>query len=471
MNRYRKLINNSIIFTIGNFGSKIISFLMVPLYTHLLSTSEYGTVDLISTTIGLLLPLLTLELGQAALRYAVETKNEIEKNKIFSILTVHILIITILGVLALTVFYYLNLFNNYGLLFIVLLISRLMNNLYSEYIRGIGLIKEFAINGILMTLITVVSNIILLVYLGLREEGYIISLIIATLGSNLYLFYAFKGKERLSEFNVDKSLQRKMLRYSIPTIPNSAMWWIISGSTRYFILYFAGATGNGLYAVANKIPSLISMVTGIFSQSWQLSSFEEYESKDKNQFYSNTFNIYWVFLFLSGSAILIILKPLLSFLVEESFYESWKIVPILLYAVIYQSFASFLGTNYSASKKTKGAFTTSVYAGVVSLISSIIFIPLFGTIGASISSALSFLTMFGIRMIDTRKYVEISINLKEFLFSNLIYIVQTIALFTLEGIKLIILEALLFLSLLLINKNVIMKIFNVFLRGRKNDLE
>lgn len=463
MNRYKKLVNNSIIFTVGNFGSRLISFLMVPLYTHLLSTSEYGTVDLMNTSIGFLIPLLTLELGQAALRFSIDAKDKLDQNKIFSNISTHVLIVTILALLGLPILNYLNIFENYGAMFIVLLILRVTNNIYSQYTRGVGLVKEYALNGILMTLVTVISNIILLVYLDFKVEGYILSLIFAALASNIYLLYASDGLTRIKMYNFDRGLLKEMLEFSVPIIPNSAMWWIINSSTRYFILYFIGAAGNGIYAVANKIPALISMVTGIFSQAWQLSSFEEYESDTKDEFYTKTFNIYSVFLFIAGSAILVILKPLLSILVEESFYISWQIAPLLIFAVIYQSFAQFLGTNYTAAKETKGTFSTSVYAGIISIISSVILIPIMGLVGAGLSSAISLFAMFFIRLIDTRKYVRIELNKTTFILSNFIFAIQTFTLFIVDGIVLFVLELFLFLLLLYINKGILLSLLKVFI--------
>ena len=463
MNKYKKLINNSIIFTVGDFGSRLISLLMVPLYTHILSTSEYGTVDLMNTSIGFLIPLLTLELGQAALRFTIDEKDNLNQNRIFSNISTHVLIVTILALFGLPILSYLNIFGNYGAMFIVLLILRVANNIYSQYTRGVGLVKEYALNGILMTLVTVISNIFLLVYLKFKVEGYILSLIFAALASNIYLLYISDGLTKIKNYNFDRGLLKEMLAFSIPIIPNSAMWWIINGSTRYFVLYFIGAAGNGIYAVANKIPALISMATGIFSQAWQLSSFEEYESETKDEFYTKTFNIYSVVLFIAGSAILVILKPLLSILLEDSFYVSWQIAPLLIFAAIYQSFSQFLGTNYTAAKETKGTFSTSVYAGIISIISSVILIPIMGLVGAGLSSALSLFAMFYIRLIDTQKYVKIALNKTTFIFTNFIFAIQTITLFITDGIVLFALELVLFLLLLYINKDILLSLLKEIL--------
>ncbi|WP_318636215.1 lipopolysaccharide biosynthesis protein [Lacticaseibacillus rhamnosus] len=144
---------------------------------------------------------------------------------------------------------------------------------------------------------------------------------------------------------------QKLLHYSIPLIPNSFSWWFTNDANRYFILFFVGAAGNGLYAVANKIPSILTVFFGIFSQAWQLSAVEEFESKDSEAFYSKIFN-YMIFISAVGvSILLIILKPFMQVYTSPSFYSSWHFAPFLLIAAVFANLSTFLGTIFIAAKK------------------------------------------------------------------------------------------------------------------------
>lgn len=243
MNKYQKLVNNSFIFTIGSFGSRVINLIMIPLYTHALTTGQYGTVDIIITSVSLLMPLVTLSLSQAALRFAIDAKNDLEKNIIFQNLTTHIISVTIIMLLS-PIIYRFNFLDDYKILFVLLLITKLANDIYSQYLRGIGKVKQYAFNGILTTVVTVLCNVLLLLVLKLGINGYIISIIVATLVSNIYIFLSIDGITRIKNYSLDKNLQKQMLKYSIPMIPNSIMWWIINGSTKYFIAFFVGSAGN-----------------------------------------------------------------------------------------------------------------------------------------------------------------------------------------------------------------------------------
>ncbi|MDN6842689.1 MAG: oligosaccharide flippase family protein, partial [Staphylococcus equorum] len=308
MSKYRKLIVNSVVFAIGNLGSKIISVIMVPLYTYFLTTNEYGQVDLVTTAISLFLPLASLAVGQAVIRLAVSRSAKNDRKEIFS----NAIAVAAVASLVIVLFYpllrYFHFFDGILIYFTLLLIFQLFGDILSQFTRGIGKVKEFAINGILTTFVIAGLNLYFLIYLHLGIDGYLLSMIIAAVISNIYLFIVTKGFRYFSLQALNKELLQAMLRYSIPLIPNSIMWWLINGSTRYFILLFVGASANGLFAVANKIPSVLSIATTIFSQAWQLSAFEENDSKDKGIFYTKVFKNYYIILFLFSSLLLIINK-------------------------------------------------------------------------------------------------------------------------------------------------------------------
>ena len=78
-NKYTELIANTGALAIGNFSSKILVFLLVPLYTSVLTTEEYGFYDLVFTTIQLLIPVFTCNVTDAVLRFTLESENHIKQ--------------------------------------------------------------------------------------------------------------------------------------------------------------------------------------------------------------------------------------------------------------------------------------------------------------------------------------------------------------------------------------------------------
>ena len=82
MNRYRKLLSNTGIIAIGTFGSKLLVFLLMPLYTTWLTTEEYGTAELITGVANFLIPLACVGISTGIFRFAAE--RESDKEAVFS---------------------------------------------------------------------------------------------------------------------------------------------------------------------------------------------------------------------------------------------------------------------------------------------------------------------------------------------------------------------------------------------------
>lgn len=426
MNLYKKLFNNVLIFGLGNMGSKIISFILVPLYTYFLSQSEYGSVDLVMVTVNMVLPIATACVHEAVLRFAVD---ESDSEWILS----NALTVTVVGYFVLLLIYpILNYFNflenNLVYLYIILLVQ-MINQLFTQFTRGIGKVRIFAVNGVFITLLTGILNILFLAVLNFGLYGYFLSITLAYVFSTIFIFITVKPFKYIKINSLSLIRIKEILTYSVPLIPNYLMWWIINSSSRYIINWFLGIAANGIFAVASKIPSLISIVSSVFTQAWQLSVFESFEQERKSRFYSRVFNLYISILLLFVSLILIFLKPTFSIFFSEEFYTAWQPVPFLLLGSVFSALSSFLGVAYTASKKTTGVFRTSMIGGGISIILNIILIPLFGIVGAGISSMVGFFIMFLVRYFDTKSILTFNIDWRKCLITLLVISLQILILF------------------------------------------
>ncbi|WP_186667710.1 lipopolysaccharide biosynthesis protein [Sporosarcina sp. BP05] len=422
MNTYKKLFNNTLVFAMGSLGSKLISFLLVPLYTYYLTKSEFGMVDLIITTTSLLVPIFTLSIFEAVLRFAMD--ENYDKQTIL----VNSLFVTLLGFISLLFIYPILMnvfpFENYLNFLYILLFTQSINASLSQYIRASGYVKLFAINGIFNAFILLITSIVFLIVFDMGIIGYVVSPIIANTLSSIFLIVNGKIQQDFNFKKINLRLMTEMMRYSIPLIPNSLMWWIMVFSDRYIITYFLGLSANGLYAVANKIPSILSIINSIFFQAWQMSAIEEKDSEDKSEFFSNVFNLFSVVLLISSSLILLHLKIIIDILVSDIYFDVWKYVPFLLLGVIFSSFSAFLGTNYIATKKTSGVLKTTILGAIINISINIILIPLIGINGATIGTMISFFIVWIIRIKDTKEFVNIRLNTGKLLLTFMILLIQ-----------------------------------------------
>lgn len=422
---YKKLLGNSIIFTIGNIGSKLITFLMLPVYTYTLTQKEYGVTDLATTTAGFFLPIIFLSISDAVLRFALD-RNE-DKKTIFMDAFVLINVVAVGAIIASIILQLLNI--QYAFYVGIILVMQAYQQLLAQTSKAIGKQRIFAANGILLAFFTASLNILFLVFFKWGIDGFFSSLILANLLSNLYLSLRIHIKRFIGKNYFSSSKLKEMLHYSVPLIPNAIAWWGTNDINRYLILYFLGSAFNGLFAVASKVPSIINLLNSIFFQSWQLSAIEEFDKDNKDEFFSNIFKYYSQFLFLGTIVLICLSKVFMRLVVSPNFYQAWKFSPFLLLATLYQCFSGLVGQVFVASKQTKHIFSTTVYGVVFNIVLTGLLLPIIGLQGAGIGSAVSFFVVWLIRQIRVKRIMNMSINWMNIVVNNVLLLLQAGVLF------------------------------------------
>ena len=177
MNSYKRLISNSFMFGVGNLGSKLISFILVPLYTYYLSTEQFGTADLIMTTATMLTPIISASIFEAVFRFVLD------KNRVQDIIITNSVFIALIGFIIVCIIYpLLSFFNVFGdnlIYFYLILLVRIFEQVFARYAKGLGKVKVFAINGMLLTFTTGALSILFLVYLDFGIAGYFWAIIVS----------------------------------------------------------------------------------------------------------------------------------------------------------------------------------------------------------------------------------------------------------------------------------------------------
>lgn len=453
MDKYKKLKFNSIIFAIGNFGSSLLSFLMIPIYTHVLSSAQYGTVDFFQTTVSLLAPLIALSMFEGILRFSMNVDEE--RDKVITTTVISTIFFIIIAFIIIVILKYFIEIKYSSLLMIVLFLT-VFNYTLQNYSRAANYIKIYTISGVVTSVVLVISNLLFLIVFKWGIIGYLISIIFSLIGSIIVnsFFTDFWSKFHFNKFSF--SLLKRMLNYSVPLMPNSISWWLTSDVSKFFIVFFIGVSANGQFALASKPGAILSLIFTIFLKSWQLSATEEIDSPDKSEFFSDIFKKISELQFVLTTLIIAIVHPVFNYLFSSSYNDSWKLVPFLLFAVMYSNFAAFLGVSYLAKMKTKNILFSTILTGVINVAIDFILIPHIGIVGAALGSMISFICLFLFRLWDTRKIVQIVINKLNFFGSQTILIVLTMAVLFLNNILLeLIVELCCVLLVLCLNKSLL----------------
>lgn len=430
MSKYTKLIKNTRLFAISSFGSKILTFLILPLYSFVLTTTEFGIVDIYLTSLNLLLPAVSLSIFDAVFRFVIDAETSKKKLEFFQTgITFSLLCTFISSLVTLTVSLILKdqLVNIW--LFWVLLIFQMFISCLQQFVRAIDSVKIYSVSSVLYTFSYLICNIILLVLLKYGVTGYLLSYVFAGIITSSYLIIASQSKiKQLGKFRLSLRHLKSMLRYCIPLTPNAILLWVMNTINRWFILYHCGMSSNGLYAFASKIPTMLSMLTGIFFQAWQLSAIDETKEKDRS-FSNQVYPAITIVCFIVTTLILVFTRPMLEMFTEQSYWTAAEYIPFLLLGVVFQIYASFYGTIYIAYKKTWAILVTSAVGAVISIIGNTLFVPLYGVQAACITTMISYFFVWVIRVVDTRRICIIEINKPFVVSSTLLMILQAVTFF------------------------------------------
>lgn len=450
MEKYKYLFKNIGLLTLSNFATKLLSFFLVPLYTSVLTTGQYGTYDLFNTTIGVLIPIFTLNILDAVLRFGMDA--DYDKDAIVTLGSKWLFISSFLIAFIIIINHFITIvpiLEKYKLYFFLMFFTQAFSGIITAYARGTNHVASLSVSSVMASFFTILCNIVFLIPFKLGLPGYFLANIIGPLVQCIYLCVRLKVWHNLNLKKRFVKQEKEMLRYSSPIIANSISWWINNVSDRYIVTWFCGIAANGVYSVSTKIPSILNVMQTIFNQAWDLSAVRDFDPKDKNGFFRNTYRAYNCLMVIVCSFVIASDKLLAKFLYIGKFYIAWKYVPFLTIAIVFGALTGYLGGFFTAVKDSKVYATSTVYGAVVNIILNFILVPLIGVIGASISTAVCYIVVWLIRVFQSRKYIKLKINWGRDISSYLLLIIQAVTLLLISNNLLLYIIQLIIISIIL----------------------
>lgn len=424
MNKKKQLAKNTLIIFLGKVCTQLISFFLIPLYTAYLATNEYGIVDLVQTYVTLLVPIITMELEMSIFRYLVDSRSDSKNTK--KLISNNFYILRFCLILFVVLYLGVCLFIDIPYKWIILIdiIVCVLSGNFLQISRGLGKITDFSISCILTGLTTVVSNIILICFVGLKSEGMIISMALANGICSLYLFIRLKLYKYIDFKLVDKKLIKEMYKYSIPLVPNGISWWIVNISDRTIISIILGAGANGLYAISNKFPTIISSLTGVFNLSWSESAALHIDSEDRNEFFSDITNTVVKLFTALGIGMIACMPFVFPIMVNKQYADAYNYIPFLVLATVFNVVICLYNQVYLAKKLSKQVATTTIMGAIINIGVNLLLIKPIGLYAASLSTMVAYFAMMIYRHFDIKKYIDIKIE-KGLIFKTLFMFIIT----------------------------------------------
>lgn len=424
---YKKLFSNTIIFAIGSFSSKILTLLLMPLYSHYITDADLGGVDVLTQIANWTIPLATMTIAEAVIRFGLD--KAYDKKRLFTIgniicgigLLIFSLVLALVSISGIAD----NYIGGYSIILFLYVFMSSLKTLYTTFVRAMEKVRLFALSGIVATFFTVLFTALFLVltpniFGGSGIAKYLVPIALADFVTIIFVTFKAKLWKYIDFSYIDREMLDSMLRYSIPLIPAQLLWLITNSSDSFMTTHYLGKAANGTLSFAYKIPNFIATVYMMFGQAWNMSAITEHDSDHESKFYEKVFDFNQSLLYILVGGCLLIIQPMTKLLIHGNVQECIKYSPLIAYSTIFSCFTTFMGSIYLATKQTKRSMFTSLVSGVINVGLNVILIPTIGLYGPAVSTVVSYVTVFSIRAFDSRTLVPFKINIKKLLISNAI---------------------------------------------------
>lgn len=465
MSKESALIKNTAIIGVGSLSTKILTFLLLPLYTTVLATDDYGMIDVLMTISSLMIPFTSLEMNSGVFRFIIKKQKKEDITRIVStgfFVEVFGLACTVIVLGIINCFYEIP----HVFVFVLYITSMTLMKLVGDTLRGLGNNVLYSISNFLVTLISLLMNLILILLLEITGEAILIAASVGNICGMAMIIITGKLWRYISIREVDKNVFRELSKYTIPLIPNTVSWWVVSASDRLLILVFLGASANGIYASANKIPGIYTTIFAVYSLAWTETVARNNEDTSfVSSIFCKSINIMTFMLM----GIITCSSLFFEVLIGKDYSDSYWHILILLIAIFFSSCASLLGGIFAGKMESKNVMQTTIIGAIANLALNLLTIKFIGLFASSISTAVAYFIVFLIRFKQCKKWYPLQLfKLKDWPVAILL-----IAVIVGYFIKIKLINAALIVMIvcvfIIVNKDIASKLLNKFkMNGRKN---
>ena len=452
----RDLFKNTFIIAIGKFSTQVLSYFLLPLYTSILSTSEYGIYDLLVTICIFVIPLITILMEESMFRFLIDETEEIGKKKVISTACIYAILATVfwcsLTYLVLSIIGY-----QYRTVFILYMISSILMKLANGISRGMSKIKVYSLSNFILSILTIGLNILFIAVFRWGVYGLLYSTVIANVITCIFVVLRLKVYNLIVPKYFDKKRLKTMLKYSFPLVPNNISWYIINISDRIIVSSFLGSSVNGIYAMANKFPNIMNNISLFFFTAFKENAAVAVK-KDNYEKYYNEIYVIAHNAFIAMSLLIISILPFVfNIFIKKDYVAAYEYIPLLVIALYYGNMAGFYGTLFTAFKESKTIGKSTIWGAVINLVVHLALIYFVGIYAAIISTIVSNYVVALYRKIKLRKNVYLK-PIKHYYFSIFMLIMAT-GLYYSRNMYLNILSLVMVLAyVFIVNKDLIMDI-------------
>ncbi len=396
--KQQKFIQGSAILIMSNFVIKGINFLLLPLYTNKLTPDLLGVSDSVSNLTSILFPLLVMGLDSAFSAFYFDERKEDHYLKVYNTIRITLLISSLVPVLIAlgskmisTILFH---EDSYYILVSISLISVSLNlwhlpfSLLARLRNRMGL---FALVNTISSLTMILLNILFLTKLNLGVYSLVLSTALVQLLQ--FILYELLLRARLDFSRFDKALQKRMLKYSLPLIPNALAVWVLALSDRYIVLHYCGADEVGLYGVAARFATAVSLVANGIYMSYTTFAFDKKGDSNDREYYSKILNAFVLAIMFICLTISMWSKEIINIMAAKSYADTFYMIAPLLFSQLFYGINTLVGYAITFEKKSHYILIITSIGAVLNVVLNFIFVPMYGAVAASYTTLTSYIAM------------------------------------------------------------------------------
>ena len=394
----KRLGRHTAVYGLGGIVSSVLAVVLLPLYTHYLPRSAYGKVETITALTAVLAILLQLGISSAFFRFYFDTPEPAHKLTVVRTSFWFTMGMATLGLAIGTIFakqiaHLIGLGHSSNL--VVAGAVGLWAQTNYQQLTALFRVEErstaYAIASVTNVLLTICATVLFVAVYHLGAIG----LIVGNFTGTLLVYFglvAYRFEQLGLEF--DRTLFRNMQKFGLPLVPAALALWVINFIDREFIIWYKGPAEVGVYSVAIKVASIVTFVMVAFRTAWPAFAYSIEDDREARRTYSFVLTYLlsfasWMALALGGLA-----PWWVALLTNPRFQRAQEAVALLAFA-----FAIFAGYTVMAigsgrARRTQLNWVVTGTGAGVNIALNFWLIPLWGMVGAAVSTLVSYVILF-----------------------------------------------------------------------------
>ncbi|MBP5274677.1 MAG: oligosaccharide flippase family protein [Abditibacteriota bacterium] len=421
----KRVVSNSIIYTVSGLMLKCFSFFLLPLYTAYLTTEDYGIQSVATSFMSTMVFVVAFSLFSAVWRFYVDLKHdETTLRRFYGSVVLFVFASSIAFGLLLFLFRGLvvrYVFNGVAfypvvLICIVTLVFNCQQQIYVSILRSRQEALKCSVLSIAYFFVTLGFNILFVVFRRMGAVGVLLSLLISNFVYTAYFIFDMLRAKSIV-FCFDRRLLKEALAYSVPILPHNLATKLAQLISKVLI----GGTGTlsllGLFTVASQFGDIADTIQTYVNHAYGPWLFERLHSRSEG--YKKTIRsvvralcgvlgLFFVCLALFSHDYIVLF-------INSKYIESWKYVPlvVLVYGIktMYYFYVNIL---FYYKKASRIIFTATLSGSLVNILTSAVFIPLWGVYGSIVADAIAMLVRVVIVYVISKHFEDIGLKASDF---------------------------------------------------------